>query len=667
MYCRSKILKGLLFLLLISFTSFTQPEKVETGDIKFVFKKTESFTDAALLDIMLLPREKYFNRINLEEDLQRLNKFYFDNGFFDSFIDTSTVYNKNDERVDVKFTIIENSQYHINEIRLQGLDSIPQSVKNEINNNMLIEAGNPYNKAKISLEKDRIIGILQDNGYYYAQIDTIRSRIDSSRRGIIIGKYSEEVQKDPEFRNKVLVRMRFIGTKDVYKFGKTKIRIDKNKYNITKSVIKRELMYKEGDLFSRAKMLESEKNFSKMPIIQLGRVTPDTIYQNSRIVDMNVDISLTNKYELTPGIYTSYQSNRLYLGANLVYRDKDFFGGGRTFSVTAETEYNSTYINGAQLEFKLLQPYLFNNNITAELSSEIGYLNQSKAINLILLENLLRLSYFISDYTFYNNAYSDLTFDYVNFNLDLSAINPSINEVIKFYYVNSIIGINLVHNNTNNLFNPSKGFYHSISAASAGLVPKFMTLFNNTLLYSQYIKLGTSNSFYFDISDNRAISIVAKHFEIGDIIEYGSGDNITPVSTLYKYFMGGGNSLRGWRAQTGGILDTTENGGNFLLYGSIEWRRKPFPQRSFLNPIWGVLFLDYGNVWKSDKYFRFDQIALSAGFGIRYDSFVGPIRLDLGFKLYDPVRQQGEKWLWDKPSDIFKNKFAIQFGLGNAF
>ena len=131
--------------------------------------------------------------------------------------------------------------------------------------------------------------------------------------------------------------------------------------------------------------------------------------------------------------------------------------------------------------------------------------------------------------------------------------------------------------------------------------------------------------------------------------------------------MGGGNSLRGWRAQTGGILEDPTQGGKFLVEGSWEWRRKPFPQRSFLYPVWGVLFLDYGNVWESGRDFKLNQVALSTGFGIRYDTFVGPVRVDFGFKLYDPLGGENTKWLWQQPSEIFKNKFAIQFGLGNAF
>lgn len=651
---------------------FAQEKKVETGDIKFSFKKTETFSDAALLDIMLLPREKYFNRINLEEDLGRLNKFYFDNGFFDVAIDTSTFYDKEDEQVNIKFTILENVQYTVKEFRLQGLDKVSDGVKSAIYSNQLVEPGNPYNRNKINLEKDRILNILQDNGYYYAQIDTVRSRIDSSRRGIIIGKFSEEMQEKPEFKDKVLIRMRFIGTQDVYRFGSIKVDIENNKYKIDKSVIEREVAFKEGDIFNRSKMVESERNFTKLAIIQLGRVLVDTVISAERLVNTIVKISLNNKYELTPGLTSSYQANRLYLGGNIEYKDKDFFQGGRVFSMTAEGLYNSPDVNILSFEMSLYQPFLFNNNITATLTPKLALINLNENLQYFVSSNLLRLTYFIADYTFYNNAFSDLTFDYITakakrtfFDTEDSVYIP---EGTQVFLVNSILGLTLVHNNTNNLFNPSKGFYHTITVESAGALPRFFSIFNKGLQYSQYFKLGSVNSFYFDISGDRAASIIATHFEIGDIIEYGSGENIQPVDPLYKYYMGGGNSLRGWRGQTGGILDDPSQGGKFLIEGSLEWRRKPFPLRSFLHPVWGVLFLDYGNVWESGRLFKLNQIALSAGFGIRYDTFVGPIRIDLGFKLYDPMAQEGNKWLWDQPSRIFKDKkYAIQFGLGNAF
>ncbi len=663
---------GIILLVLCSNLLLAQPKKVETGDITFNFKKTESFSNAALLDILLLPREKYFNRINLEEDLQRLNKFYFDNGFFDVIIDTLTSYNKEDNQVNVRFIIIENPQYLIKEVRLQGLDKVTDGVKAEINSGQLIEAGNPYNKNKINLEKDRILNILQNSGYFFAQVDTVRSKIDSSRRGIIIGKYSEEMQKKPEYKNMVLLRLRFIGTEDIYRFGKVNISIDNNKYKIGNFVIEREVAFKQGDIFDKSKMVQSERNFTKLAIIQLGRVMVDSVLPD-KTINTSVKISLNNKYEITPGVTSSYQSNRLYVGPNLEYKDKDFFGGGRVLSATAEGLYNSTDINILSLEFSLFQPFLFNNNITATLTPQLALVNFNEDLEILIMKNLLRLTYFIADYTFYSNAYSDITFDIVSLrakkrDLLLDEDGTILKKGERLNVVNSIIGMTLIHNNTNNIFNPSRGFYHSITAESAGALPRLFTLFKTNLYYSQYVKLSTTNSFYFDISGDRAASIVATNFELGDIIEFGSGDNILPVTATYKYYMGGGNSLRGWRAQTGGILNDPSQGGKFLLEGSVDWRRKPFPERSMLAPVWGVLFLDYGNVWESDGKFRFNQVALSAGFGIRYDTFVGPIRIDLGFKLYDPLASEGSKWLWQNPSTIFKDKrYAIQFGLGNAF
>jgi len=657
-------------LLLVSAVTFGQ-SRIETDEINFVFKTTETFSESSLLDILLLPKEKYFNRINLEEDLQRLNKFYFDNGFFDVLIDTATKVNKADNTANITFTIIENARYIVKEVKFSGLDKVPDNVKSSIAQNKLIQAGNPYSKTAVSNEKDRVIGILQDNGYYFAQIDTVISRIDSSRRGIIIGKYSNELQaENPEYKDKVLIRLRFIGAEDVYRFGSNSIKIERNEYNIGQDVIHRELTFKPGDIFSRGKMLESERNFTKLAIIQLGRVIADSVDMDNRVIITRVNITLNKKYELIPSVSAIYLSNRLYAGAGLEYKDKDFFGGGRVFSVSLEGQYNSVDINNIILGFSLFQPFLFRNNITATLTPQIGLINLNENYELLVSTNLLRLTYFIADYTFYNNAYSDLTFDYIRAKAKQVVLDgDSVIAVAgdRLYVVNSIIGLNLIHNNTNGLFNPSAGFYHSLSMESAGAIPRFLNIFNKSLNFSQYVKLSSVNSFYQDISDGRATTILAEHFEIGNIMEYGSGPNIQPVSELYKFYMGGGNSLRGWRAQTGGILDNPLLGGKFMIEGSLELRRKPFRATSILYPVWGVLFMDWGNVWESGGKFRLDQIALATGFGIRYDTFVGPVRVDLGFKLYDPLAANGNKWLWDSPSDIFKSKYAIQFGLGNAF
>ncbi len=162
--------------------------------------------------------------------------------------------------------------------------------------------------------------------------------------------------------------------------------------------------------------------------------------------------------------------------------------------------------------------------------------------------------------------------------------------------------------------------------------------------------------------------VFAASFKVGDIIEYGHGDKQLPVQALYRFFSGGTGSLRGWGAKMNGVLVDRLNGGEFLLEGSLELRKKLFPNSSsFTSNIGIAVFLDYGNVWETHRDFRFNQIALAIGFGPRYNLFLGPLRVDLGFKLYDPTDRQNQKWLFNNFSRMFKDKFAITVGIGESF
>jgi translocation and assembly module TamA len=73
--------------------------------------------------------------------------------------------------------------------------------------------------------------------------------------------------------------------------------------------------------------------------------------------------------------------------------------------------------------------------------------------------------------------------------------------------------------------------------------------------------------------------------------------------------------------------DGFPQGGNSLIIINSELRL----------PIWeslgAVAFLDVGNVFKTVDRLTFGGLRGGAGFGLRYRSPIGPIRIDLGFKL----------------------------------
>ncbi len=265
------------------------PSNYTVDGIDFIFKTTKSFDKTDLEPIMNLPKTKSFSEVELEQDRLRIKKFYFDNGFFDAVVDTSTAYDEADHSVDITIIIIENNRYQIGKITLNGLDEIAPELKPKINSNRLLKSGDYYSKTGVLSETGRILSLLQDNGYLFASIDTLN--------GTIVSKYRST---DPNLKYKVNAELTFMGADKQFTFGKTKINIKDNRYKLKDYLIQRELNYKEGQLYSRTLLDQSERNLSKFAIIQNGRFTIDTVIGTR--VDIKVDITLTNKYEITPNL-----------------------------------------------------------------------------------------------------------------------------------------------------------------------------------------------------------------------------------------------------------------------------------------------------------------------------------------------------------------------------
>jgi outer membrane protein insertion porin family/translocation and assembly module TamA len=83
------------------------------------------------------------------------------------------------------------------------------------------------------------------------------------------------------------------------------------------------------------------------------------------------------------------------------------------------------------------------------------------------------------------------------------------------------------------------------------------------------------------------------------------------------------------------------NGGTTMLEGSVEFR---FP---VAGAIWeGATFLDFGQVWTEDGGPDLGTVEFTPGLGIRYFSPIGPIRVDLAYRL------GGEDWLQAVTSSV---------------
>ena len=155
----------------------------------------------------------------------------------------------------------------------------------------------------------------------------------------------------------------------------------------------------------------------------------------------------------------------------------------------------------------------------------------------------------------------------------------------------------------------------------------------------------------------------------GVAIPFGNSDNI-PFSR--SYYSGGSNDNRAWKAYKLGPGSSDNynefNEANFKLAFNLEYRTSLFGKFK------GALFVDVGNIWNvfddvEDPAMRFDglkdldELAIGTGFGIRYDFNFFVIRLDVGFKTYDPSYEKGLRWLNDYRID----KAVFNIGINYPF
>ena len=157
-----------------------------------------------------------------------------------------------------------------------------------------------------------------------------------------------------------------------------------------------------------------------------------------------------------------------------------------------------------------------------------------------------------------------------------------------------------------------------------------------------FVKLVLEARHYLPLSQRL---LLATRLKLGGIEPYGAS---TEVPFNVRFFAGGPGSVRGFELNRLGPVNSEGDpiGGMSLIEGSVELR---FP---LFGDFGAVLFVDFGNVFASSFTYRLGDLRYAVGPGLRYNTPVGPLRLDVGV-IVD--RRPGE------------NFGRIEFSIGQAF
>jgi hypothetical protein len=190
--------------------------------------------------------------------------------------------------------------------------------------------------------------------------------------------------------------------------------------------------------------------------------------------------------------------------------------------------------------------------------------------------------------------------------------------------------------------------------------------------FAQFLKADLDYSKTFVVDAQNSIA-----WRIGGGIGYPYGNSgMLPFEK--RYYSGGANSVRAWPVrelgpgayQPGDSTTFFNQSGDIKLDFNIEYRTR------FFWKLEAAAFIDAGNIWTIKSYegqeggvFRFDrffkQIAVGYGVGLRMDMDIFLVRLDCGWRAYDPAKQGKDAWAVLNPN--FTSNWAWHFAVGYPF
>ena len=526
----------------------------------------------------------------LENDRTIIRQYMLDHGFVDGQVSEAAI-EKRDDRLVVRFDLVEGPQYKLGDVSVSG-DLIKGS-REETLLGIKSEPGEVFSASTIREDAFRISEKFSDTGYAYVNVVP----------NTAVNRGNNTVNIDFGVNKGQLVTVNRIV---IHGNNKT--------YD---NVIRRELKVQEQEVYSSSKVKRSQELLQRLGYFEEVNIANQPTDSPNK-TDLNVNVREGSTGAFSVGAGYSSADGALF---NTRLSENNFFGTGRQLVLNVDIGTRRDNIILSINDRRFQDSYWAVGADAMKTEREFNDFNRS------LTGADVMAGYPLEE--FLGSWAEDIDFStkYEFFDININGVDPQYAAplVIASEGRSTVSGVvpRLVRNTINNPLNPSKGSRQSAEVELTGLGAEerfWLTEFHNQ--WYQPLLQGDWGDLVF-----------SWRFRLGWGENYDGG----PLPLFRRFFPGGINSVRGYKERTLGPTDSEGNeyGGNKEIVNNLEII---FPIINSAG-LKGVVFYDAGQAWDDNVDIDLSDLREGYGFGLRWTSPLGPIRIEFGF----PVDRQADE------------------------
>jgi outer membrane protein insertion porin family len=580
---------------------------------KIVVEGNSHFSDGKIKDQMGLKENRWytllkkrrFNPKKAELDKASIDSLYHVNGFLSAESEISAE-EKKENRCVVKVTIREGVQTRMGNLLLEG--GLPQFEKDTRQEMRRLKNGAPFDWTKLHDLRFNIGTIYANNGYPYAVVEIVTSEEESAGR--------------------LDVTLRVSPQKKVF-FGK----VSYEGLNLTRQkVARRELTIKEGDVYSREKIMDSRQRVYSTGLFNYITLKAKDVEQKPDKPDFVLRVVEKKPYYIGGRMEVAQSQppqsgteRELTLDFTGEWGNRNIVGTSRKIGLAAYYSYKIVpKIERLSNRFTVrgVEPWFLGTRtvLDGDLYYEPGVKSVVQKYRIESYGGNLNFSREFTEYTkaWLTGSYQQVhIYDIPPGELETYKEEQGINVRRKIIFSGE-------RDSRGNIFIPLDGSFAQIYAE---LVGGFLGGDNH------FFKTWISWARYNNLSRRRKLNVLATRVKLGYAVGLSRKD---PVPSFDRFYLGGASTMRGFKENSMGPTDEKgeARGGKLVAVANVEYRRALFWKFGW------TMFVDVGNLWAKPKHLNFKDFKLSSGMGIQFFTPVGPLRLDYGRQL--PIKESAD-------------------------